>query len=382
MPKLLYGVSSSFCAHFLHGQLEYMKSCGYDVSIISPTGEEMERLTDLEQAKLYEVDFSNSITPFHDLLNLFEVFRILLKERPQIVNAGHPKSGLLIMLACWFLGIGKRIFTLHGLVSDTQRGWKKFLIRFAEKMTCSLAERVIVVSPSLLDHAVACGILNSNKGRIIEYGSCNGIDLKRFSRTEKVIAESAKLRAIKMLPSASFTLGFIGRISADKGMDLLINVFNKLRRRHPNLCLVIAGSMDHRDPISVSSKEQIHSAPNIYYLGKMEDIVPVYPMMDLLVLPSYREGFGNVLIEAAAMGVPVIAPDIPGCRDALQSGKNGSLFRKGDEADLEKWIETYIQDPELLHIHGANGRDIVEFRFNQERLWKGLVREYDDIRLQ
>ena len=116
--------------------------------------------------------------------------------------------------------------------------------------------------------------------------------------------------------------------------------------------------------------------PRVTYLGQLLDVLPAYPLIDLLVLSSYREGFGNVLIEAAAMEIPVVAPEIPGCRDAVADGTNGTLFAKGDRQDLVQSIERYLTDPDLLAAHGRAGRAMVQERFRQAPLWQALQSLY------
>jgi hypothetical protein len=180
MPKLLYGVSSSFCAHFLKGQVAYMVGQGYDVVIVSGPGEEISQLAENEGARLYAVNFSRSFSVLHDLRTLARIMAILQNEKPDIINAGNPKSGFLIMLASRLMGLRNRIFTLHGMVSDTQSGMRKRILRWSERLSCSIARKVVVVSPSLLRHAVEEGILEEGKGMVIGQGSCNGVDVGRF----------------------------------------------------------------------------------------------------------------------------------------------------------------------------------------------------------
>ncbi|MBN8787613.1 MAG: glycosyltransferase, partial [Terrimonas sp.] len=122
MPKILLGVSSSFCAHFLRGQVSYLVAHGFEVIIVSGPGKEIEMLAKEENAKLIPISFTKKITPFTDLVQLFKIINILKKEKPDIINAGNPKSGFLIMLACYFAGYSNRVFTLHGLVSDSKSG--------------------------------------------------------------------------------------------------------------------------------------------------------------------------------------------------------------------------------------------------------------------
>jgi glycosyltransferase involved in cell wall biosynthesis len=375
MPKILFGISSSYCAHFMKGQVGYLSAHDFEVVIISGPGEEIEHLCKEEGAKLYTMDFSRALTPFRDLIALRRIITIIKKEKPDVVNAGNPKPGFLLTLACWITGHKACIFTMHGLVSDSRIGWSGTIIRFIEKLTCSLANKVLVVSPSLLSHAARTGVLKENKAVVIQNGSYNGIDIARFTRRESLVQDAEKIRARIPWKDAGTIFGFVGRVTKDKGIDLLLRSFDIVRSSYPRTKLIIAGPLDDENPVGRRELDRIKEDPSICYLGNMTDIVPVYLLFDVLVLSSYREGFGNVLIEAAAMELPVIAPKIPGCSDALDENVNGLMFTKGDEGSLAGAMIRYVSDTELRRQHGNAGRTFIT-RFNREKIWEGQRQLY------
>jgi glycosyltransferase involved in cell wall biosynthesis len=357
----------------MNGQVSNLVNRGFEVVIISGPGTEIRSLCLSEQAKLYELDFTRSITPFHDLLQLFRIIRIVRSEEPDIVNAGNPKPGLLLTLACWLLRHRARLFTMHGLVSDSRSGGKGRLIALSEKLTCAMAHKVMVVSPSLARHAVTRGILASDKAVVIGPGSYNGIDMDRFSRTPEVVERAEALKRQSHAGTGSPVIGFVGRLTRDKGLGLLLQAFDRVRSSFPGVQLVLAGPSDPDEPLP--EMQRIREDRSIRYLGNMPDIVPVYALMDILVLSSYREGFGNVLIEAASMELPVVAPAIPGCSDAVADGVNGCLFRRGDASSLADAVMAYVADPEKRERHGKAGRDFVT-RFNRKEIWQGQEELY------
>jgi glycosyltransferase involved in cell wall biosynthesis len=165
----------------------------------------------------------------------------------------------------------------------------------------------------------------------------------------------------------------VGRLTRDKGIGLLLKAFDRIRVDFPGAQVLMAGPGDPEG--ALPEMQRIRKDPSIVYLGNMPDVVPVYALMDILVLSSYREGFGNVLVEAAAMEVPVVAPAIPGCSDALADGVNGILFRKGDADSLAAAIRRYAGDPVLAKSHGKAGRVFVE-RFSRYEIWAGQARLY------
>ena len=376
MPKILLGISSSFCASFLKGQVRYLVAQGYDVIIISGKGEEISLLAKDENARLYFVDFTKKINPFGDLHCLFEIIKVLHKEKPTIVNAGNPKPGLLIMIACFLLGIKNRIFTLHGLVSDSRLGIAGTIIKWSEKITCFLAHKIIVVSPTLLKHAIDLKLFSNKKGILIENGSCNGINLDTFSYNDASQKAKENLQNKLQLPADAFVIGFVGRLNKDKGMNLLFEAFNQLKLKYNNLFMLMVGPLEPENAFDQQYINQLTTDNHIFYLGKLKDVAPVYAMMDVFVLPSFREGLPNVLMEAAAMEIPMIASNINGCIDIVQHETNGLLFKKGDVNDLVAAIEKYILNPQLAKLHGSKGRAYISTHFSQQKIWDGQLNVY------
>jgi glycosyltransferase involved in cell wall biosynthesis len=376
MPKILIGVSSSYCASFLKGQVAFLVANGFKVVIISAPGEEISMLAKKENAELITVPFTKKISPLTDLLQLLHIIRIIRKEKPDIVNAGNPKSGFLIMLACWLTGFRNTVFTLHGLLSDNKKGLLRHIITLAEKISCRIPQVVVVVSPSLKEHAIQRKILDPGKAVVIAKGSSNGIDLALFSKTGDLLSQAIELKKKFGLTDENILMGFIGRLSKDKGIDLLFSVFNVLTGKYPGLRLVIAGPLIPEHPFSPRYLDQLYHDERVIYLGKLLDVRPVYGMIDMLVLPSYREGFPNVLIEAAAMELPVIATDIAGCKDAVLQHASGELFAKGDAGQLAAAIRKLTDNPDLRRQYGSAGRTFVEENFAGEKIWEGQLRLY------
>ncbi|MCO5237672.1 MAG: glycosyltransferase family 4 protein [Chitinophagaceae bacterium] len=379
MPRILLGVSSSFCANFLRGQVGFLVSHGFEVIIVSGPGEEISMLAKRESAKLLTIDFTKRISPFTDFFQLLRIVRILRREQPDIVNAGNPKSGFLVMLACRLTKQENTIFTLHGLLSDTQKGVFRRLITITEKICCRIAQKVFVVSPTLKSHAENRKILSPGKGFVIGKGSANGIDLHLFPGRKAVAATSGQLLQSLGLSRENIILGFVGRLTKDKGIDLLFEAFNILTQEYPSLRMTIAGPIIEENLFSREWLHQLYHDEKISYLGKLYDVTPFYGMMDILILPSLREGFPSVLIEAAAMEIPVVASDIPGCRDAVNPGINGELFEKGNIKDLVKSLKKLIDQPALRQQYGMNGRKFVSDHFSSEEIWKEQLQVYKSM---
>lgn len=377
-PKILLGISSSYCAPFLKGQVNFLVKQGYDVVIISGPGEEISALAKQEAAKLITIPFTTRISPWQDLKHLCKVIAIVKSEQPDIINAGNPKSGFLIMLAAWWLRRKNRFFTMHGLLSDTKTGLKKYIIRLTEKLSCRLSHRVIVVGHALRQHAVETGIVANNHCVVLENGSCNGVDVGVFSRNEPAINKAAALSAQFKITPHNYILGFVGRLSKDKGIDLLMDAFNRLKLNHPELRLLIVGPLINEHMLTEEVLYQLYNDDNIFYTGKLQEVLPAYILMNVLVLPSLREGLANVILEASATEVPVVASDIPGCRDALIHLHTGELFDKGNVESLTATLEKMIQLPDTARQYGKNGRQFVATQFSNQKIWEAYLALYKE----
>jgi glycosyltransferase involved in cell wall biosynthesis len=375
--KIVLGVSSSFCANFLKGQIANLNKNDFEVVIISGPGEEIELLANKEKAKLYTVDFTKRFSVVKDFFILLKLIKILRSEKPDIINAGNPKSGFLIMIAALLVGAKNRIFTLHGLLSDTQMGVKKMIIANVERISCSIAKKIFVVSPSLLEHAVKRRILKREKSICLGMGSSNGVDINLFQKSSKTILQSIELKKTHDIKEDDFVIGFVGRISKDKGIEFLLDAFLEIKKKYVNCKLVLIGPYEDNNPISALHKSLLYNTTRgIYYWGKKTEVAPYYLLCNVLALTSYREGFGNVLIEAAAMEIPVIATNIPGCKDALGNGYNGLLYELGNQNDFVSKIEVFIKDNKLIDTYGKNGREFVIKNFINTTIWELQITQY------
>jgi glycosyltransferase involved in cell wall biosynthesis len=244
-------------------------------------------------------------------------------------------------------------------------------------LTSALSHRVICISPSLRLRALELGLVAADKAVVLGAGSSNGIDLGRFTATDRDRAGAAALR--RRLGIAGPVMGFVGRIARDKGMVELSRAWQILRRAHPDLHWLIVGPPDASDPVPGALMAELEGDERVHLLGPTDDVIPAYLAMDVLVLPTHREGFGNVLVEAGALELPVVATAVTGCVDAVADGVTGTLVRPGDVEELAAAVDAYLCDPALRQAHGRAGRVRAEELFDQQRLWARMHREYLDL---
>jgi glycosyltransferase involved in cell wall biosynthesis len=373
--RLIHLTTVGMSLRFLCGQPRYMGWRGLEVQAISSPGVDLDEFAEREGVQAYAVPMERRLRPLRDLVALFRIWRILRIVRPCVVHAHTPKAGLLGMMAAWFARVPVRIYHLHGLEYLDRTGVLRLLLRFADRTACALANRVLCVSRSNRAIAIADGICPAEKIRVLLSGTVNGVDTERFSPPDADSKHAA--RAALGLSDQGFVVGFVGRVVREKGIVELADAWRILREEFPDLRLLIVGQHERQgDPAAREAMERLASDRRVIFTGLEWETPPLYAAMDVLVLPTYREGFGVAALEAAAMGLPAIATRIPGCVDAVMDGMTGTLVPPHDGPSLAGAIRTYRMNPELRRLHGRVGRMRVLAQFRQEALWAATGDEY------
>jgi glycosyltransferase involved in cell wall biosynthesis len=372
VPQSLY--------HFLWGQVEYVRARGFEIHAISSSNEWLERFSVRDQVSVYAVDMPRGIEPIGDFKAIVGLFKALRRLRPDIVQAGTPQGGLLGSIAACLARVPVRIYQIHGLPYTTSTGPKRLILRWTEKLSCRLAHRVLCVSHSIREVVIQEGICPAEKVVVLQGGSCNGVDAQeRFNPTRRPEGERVFIRDQYGIPSDATVLGFVGRLVKIKGIVELAAMWTSLREERPDLHLLAVGPLEDHAPIPDEIAEMLRSDPRVHLTGRVVDAAPYYTAIDVLVLPTYREGLPTVLLEAAAMEVASVATRVPGCIDAIVDGKTGTLVPLGDVIALDEAIRKYLENPDLRQAHARAARQRVLQEFRQEVIWEALVDEYRDL---
>jgi glycosyltransferase involved in cell wall biosynthesis len=279
------------------------------------------------------------------------------------------------MIAASLAAVPVRIYHVHGLRFTTARGLSRRVLRLTERVTCALATRVLCVSRSVADLALSDGVAPPDRTAVLLGGSINGVDATGRFRAPS-LEEVAAARAALGIPASARVVGFVGRLVREKGLVELWRAWGTLRDELPDLRLVMVGPVEPQDPIPREVLASLSGDPRVLMAGLQWDTPRYFRAFDVLALPTYREGFPVVPLEAAAMRLPVVATRVPGCVDAIVDGVTGTLVPARDAAALTAALRAYLVDPELRRRHGDAARARVVREFDQERIWSALHLEY------
>jgi glycosyltransferase involved in cell wall biosynthesis len=372
---LMYVVTSQISTVLLKGQPKFLREAGFEVSVVFSPSRSFEEAVD-DSVQRFAVPMVREIGGFSDFVSLCRLWRLIRRQKPTITNVGTPKAGLLAGLASCLSGVPCRVYSLWGLRCETTKGVKRWALILSERVACRCAHVVICPSESLRQRAVALGIVDRRRTVVLASGSCNGVDLDRFAPTPERLHQTAGLKNDLGIPSEAPVIGFVGRFTRDKGLCELIEAYLLLRQQHPRLYLLLVGDFEDGDSVPPNIRNVIQCDSQIVQTGMVRDTAPYYHVMNILALPTYREGFPNAVLEAHAAGKPVVATRATGVVDAVIDGVSGVLVPVGDSIALAKGLELVLKDKELATALGSAGRERARREFRQERFWEALAQEY------
>ena len=355
---------------FCNGMLRELSE-EYEVVAVSSPGEGLDQVAQREGVRTVAVPMERHISLMSDLRSLWRMWRVMRRERPDMVHSMTPKAGLMCMMAGWLARVPRRVHTFTGLVWPTTTGFKRRVLMATDWLTCACATHVIPegegVKSDLLNHGITRKPI-----RVLGYGNVRGIDMTHYSRESIDVPDRPA--------GVGFTFVFVGRIVHDKGINELVAAFDRLHQEHGDIRLVLVGPReDDLDPVLPSTTERINRGEGIEAVGSQREVRPFYAAADALVFPSYREGFPNVVIEAGAMGLPSIVTDINGAREIIIDGQNGVIVPPQDEEALYRAMKDFVEKPELVKALATQARPLIASRFEQGYVRRCLYDFYHEI---
>ena len=373
MKKLCYVATIPAVVHAFLREHVQAAADKYEVTVICNSADT--HLLESLNARLILLPIERKPSPWRDMLVLFQLYKLFRCERFDLVHSHMPKTGLLGMLAAWLAGVPIRINTFHGEVWATRSGWRRRALKLIDQFVGLLATDILAVSPSQQDFLVKEGVFSPGKAKVIGAGSICGVDPLRFHPDTEVrrmirhdlgIAQNAKV------------ILFVGRLNRDKGMLDLAAAFDAIAKRHADVELLLVGA-EEDVPFSRIQKICYAESDRLHYVSFTPAPERYMMAADILCLPSYREGFGMAIIEAAACCVPAVASRIYGITDAVEDGKTGLLFPAGDVNTLTQVLLKLITENELRQQMGNAARVRALELFSSDRITEGMLALYGEL---
>ena len=365
----------------LENQLNYMNQY-YAVTAISSDKHNLDRVGKLQKVSVFNVEMTRKITPLKDVKAVWQLYNYFRREKPFIVHTHTPKAGTVGMLAAKLAGVPNRLHTIAGLPLIEARGVKRKLLNLVEKATYHCATMIYPNSYGLKEIIIQEEFCKPVKLKVIGNGSSNGINTSHFNPDHFSMDERRILKSNLGIAPDDFVFVFVGRLVGDKGINELVAAFQKLNPIElPAKLLLVGPQEDDLDPLQPETLHQIKTNPNIIAVGHQNDVRCYFAISDVLVFPSYREGFPNVVMQAGAMGLPSIVTNINGCNEIIENEKNGIIIPVKDESAIFDAMEKMLTDSIFLDEMKQNARAMIVSRYEQEVVWKAILAEYKKLEL-
>ncbi len=375
MKKVFCSTTASQSIGLFEGTLVVLLG-SYDVHLLSSPGQRLEEIGVSYGVQTHSVKMYRRLSPFKDLYSLFLIVKLFLKEKPYMVHSMTPKAGLLCMLGSWLTRVPVRVHTFTGLVWPTEKGIKRKLLMLTDRVTCLCATNIIPEGEGVKADLINYRITNKPM-RVLGYGNVRGVDLKRFSKRSEVIRKAKPL-----CNNSVITFIYVGRIVREKGINELCEAFNRLNNEYHSTRLFLVGKFENDiDPVSDTSNSIIHSNDSVFAIGPQsgDDLISYYAASDCFVLPSYREGFPNTVLEAGAMGLPSIVTDINGSREIIRDGFNGFIIPPHNVDALYEAMESMVILSEKRSEMSAIARQHIADHFDRDFVRKCLNEFYSAV---
>jgi len=358
---------------FLLEQLHYLNKHGYDVTVICDYDADLNNVLD-KNINYFPVKMKRGIDFIHTPKCIFTLYRIFRKSNYSIVQYSTPNAAFSTSIAALLARVPIRLYSQWGIRYVGFTGFKRRIFKLLEKLVCTLSTNIQPDSKGNLLFSRKEGLYSDKKSRVIWNGSANGVDLGKFDISKKVEWRKV-IRSKYNLSSDDFVLGFIGRLDKDKGIDELLEAFKLTINIYSNIRLIIIGPSDKNDGLNQKLLEWSKSSESVIYTGFTNKVEKYISALDVLVQPSYREGFGSVVIEAAAMGIPVIVTDIPGPTDAMKLGITGLAVPKATVQPLFHAIEFMNVNPKIRKQMSINSIEFAQKNFDQAKLLNFILED-------
>lgn len=349
----------------------------FDVTALSSGGKDLMELQNREKVNIKAIEMKREISIFNDLFALVRLYVYFKNEKPMIVHSITPKAGLLSMIAAKLAGVPIRMHTFTGLIFPTKNGMMKKLLIKMDKLVCYCATNVYPegsgVKKDLLNYNITRKPL-----KLLANGNVNGVDLEYFDSSHFSVRDREQLKKQLSVNCGDFIFIFVGRLVKDKGINELVESFNNLQ--NPSCKLLLVGSYEQdRDPLLAKTLHIISTNKNIISVGFQPDVRGFLAISDVLVFPSYREGFPNILLQSGAMQLPSIVTDVNGSNEIIINNENGIIIPVKNVLVLQNSMNKICRDHAFRNKLKNNARKLISDRFQQKIVLEALLEEYKNL---
>jgi len=371
--KVLHIITVSFVInHFFGNQFNYLKKYGNEYYLGCSPSEEFELLSATYGYKKFSVEVTRSIAPIKDLRAIFKIIAFIRRNKIDVIVGHTPKGGMVAMLAGYLTGVRERVYFRHGIIYETSSGLKRLLLKNIDRLSGRLATKVVCVSNDVKAISIEDKLNSASKNIVLGLGTCNGIDVyDKYNPSNYSQIFRADFKNELGIEQNDIIIGYVGRLVKDKGINELILSWTILTKKFNNLKLLLVGPIEERDPINEDSKRIINDDPNIIYTDFVLDSAPFFSIMDIFILPTYREGFPTVSLEASSMELPILITRATGCSEAIIEGETG-FFIDNTVDSIVNGVSAYLADEEIRISHGVNGRRFVVNNFEEKKVWEEI----------
>ena len=375
--KVLHVSTVDLGISFLLPQLRALQRDGFEVHAACADGPLVSSF-EREGIKVHRVEVTRDLTPLADIKLLRRLYRIMRRERYAIVHTHTPKMEIVGQLAARLARVPVILYTNHGLIFLGRTGaLEGRMFRTVARIAGLFSDKIISQSAEDCSTVLRERIYARRKVGFLG----NGIDIKQL-RAERFTPEQVRAKRLELgIPKGDRVVGMVGRYVWEKGYREFFEAARIILREDARVSFVTVGVPleSERDPVDFSVLRELGIEEKFFVLKSRSDMPELYSLMDVVALPSYREGFPRSLMEAAAMRKPVVASDVSGCRQAVVEGENGFLVPVKNSGELASKIKLLLDDPELRARLGARGREIAEERFDVEKVIERLRGFYEEL---
>ena len=374
--KICHVASSSITPKFMIAdKLRFLQKKGYEVSVVCSPGKWVKDI-EREGIKVKTIKIKRKISPLSDLVAIFKLYSHFKHERFDIIHTHTPKPDFLGQITAWLARTPIIINTIHGfnfVEGDTSLKQRMFLS--LQRLSGKCSDLVFSISSFVTETAVKQRIV---RREIIEYLG-RDIDTERFN--PRLFDEGFINKKKKELKITGMTIGIVARLVADKGFYELFESFREILKEYPDLKLIIIGpdELEKKNRISMDDVKRFGIEDNVIFLGERTDVEEIYPLMDIFVLPTHREGLGAAILEASAMEIPVIVSNTGGCPEAVDDNRTGILVPVKDVISLTKAMRYLLENREVRLKMGKAGRKKILAEYRKDIVLKRMNDNYERL---